>query len=191
MTKLSFYIKYLQKIIPKFLSYIIYKNTRLNEFYILCDKAFLYNLLYFLKQNTFFQFKSLNDICVVDYPNKIQRFEIIYNLVSIRNVNRLFVKTHVSQNGYISSIVSIFNGANWLERENWDMFGVFFANHPDLRRILTDYGFDGFPFRKDFPLTGYVELRYDDELAAIVYEPIEMAQEYRFFNFTSPWEKIK
>ncbi len=128
------------------------------------------------------------DICVTDYPQRENRFELLYCFLSNTSNTRFFVKSFVNELGSVSSLCSIFNSANWLEREAWDLYGVFFINHPNLRRILTDYGFKGFPFRKDFPLTGYVEVRYDDEVSAIVYEPLEVSQEYRSFNFKSPWE---
>jgi NADH-quinone oxidoreductase subunit C len=141
-----------------------------------------------LKRSSLFQFKILGDVCVTDYFIKTKRFELSYNFLSIKKGLRLILKTYVS--GSVQSVANIFKSALWLEREAWDMFGVFFINHPDLRRILTDYGFDGFPMRKDFPLTGYVEVRYDDSISSIVYEPLEMSQEYRLFNFISPWEKV-
>jgi NADH/F420H2 dehydrogenase subunit C len=150
---------------------------------------YIFELISSLKDNTSIQAKILGDICVIDYPAKNERFEVNYNLLSVKYNLRLFVKTYTQ--AYVPSLVPLFNSANWIERECWDMFGIFFLNHPDLRRILTDYGFDGFPLRKDFPLTGYIEIRYDDEKSNIVYEPLEMSQEYRLFNFTSPWEKIK
>jgi NADH:ubiquinone oxidoreductase subunit C len=108
-------------------------------------------------------------------------------LLSLKYKFRLRIKLYVNENEYISSIVGLYSGANWLERENWDMFGIYFTNHPDLRRILTDYGFEGFPFRKDFPLSGYIELRYDDEDRVVVYENLEITQEFRYFDFASPW----
>jgi NADH:ubiquinone oxidoreductase subunit C len=111
-------------------------------------------------------------------------------LLSLKYKFRLRIKLYVNENEYISSIVGLYSGANWLERENWDMFGIYFINHPDLRKILTDYGFEGYPLRKDFPLTGYLELRYDDKKRSIVYENLEISQEYRFFNFSNSWTKI-
>jgi NADH-quinone oxidoreductase subunit C len=145
-------------------------------------------LLEILKNHTKFRFKSLVDITAIDYPSEKNRFKVYYNLLSINMNYRIFIRTEVTEFGYIPSVCSVFMSASWLEREVWDMFGIFFANHPDLRRILTDYGFEGFPLRKDFPLTGYVEVRYDDEQKSVVYEPVELAQEYRLFDFQSPWE---
>lgn len=124
----------------------------------------------------------------IDVPSRQYRFEVIYHFLSLRYNNRIRVKTYTDELTPIDSITPIFEGANWFERETWDMYGVFFSNHPDLRRILTDYGFAGHPFRKDFPLTGYVEVRYDDEVKRVVCEPLELAQEFRKFDLASPWE---
>lgn len=137
----------------------------------------------FLKDHTNSQYKVISDICVVDYPQKKNRFEIVYNLLSIRFNTRLRIKTSINELQTIESITSIFKGANWWEREAWDMYGVFFSNHPDLRRILTDYGFEGYPLRKDFPLTGYTEVRYNELKKRVVNEPISLSQEFRTFNF--------
>ncbi len=189
MSRNFFYLKLLKNCYKKFVDFVILKKNDNNSFQVLVKAENIYPLCISLKRNSLIQLESLNDICVVDYPEKTARFEINYNLLSVKYNFRLFLKTYTSS--YISSLTQIFDSSNWIERECWDMFGVFFINHPDLRRILTDYGFDGFPLRKDFPLTGYIEIRYDDESANIVYEPLEMSQEYRLFNFTSPWEKIK
>uniref|UniRef100_A0A8C0SSI5 NADH dehydrogenase [ubiquinone] iron-sulfur protein 3, mitochondrial n=1 Tax=Canis lupus familiaris TaxID=9615 RepID=A0A8C0SSI5_CANLF len=145
-------------------------------------------VLTFLRDHTNAQFKSLADLTAVDIPTRQNRFEIVYNLLSLRFNSRIRVKTYTDELTPIESTVSVYKAANWYEREIWDMFGVFFANHPDLRRILTDYGFEGHPFRKDFPLSGYVELRYDDEVKRVVAEPVELAQEFRKFDLNSPWE---
>jgi len=187
--KSNFYLNSFLKIYKKFVNYIILKKNETNQLALIVEPVAIYHLAYLLNKDSSNQFKTLNDICVVDYPGKINRFEIIYNLTSIKYNFRLFLKSYTAN--YINSISSIFKSANWIERECWDMFGIFFLEHPDLRRILTDYGFEGFPLRKDFPLTGYIEVRYDDEKSSIVYEPIEMSQEYRLFNFSSPWEKIR
>lgn len=189
MLKRDYYLKLLLNLYKKFVKSIILKKKENNSIYITIKPTDLYETTKNLKNSSLTQFRLLNDICVVDYPEKTNRFELSYNLLSIKCNIRIFIKTYTS--AYIASLSSIFNSSNWIERECWDMFGIFFINHPDLRRILTDYGFEGFPLRKDFPLTGYIEIRYDDEKANIVYEPLEMSQEYRFFNFTSPWEKIK
>ncbi len=136
-------------------------------------------------------FRHLIDICGVDYPDESPRFEIVYNLLSLTHNTRIRVKLRTDEDMAVPSIASIYSAADWFEREVWDMYGVFFSDHPDLRRILTDYGFEGHPLRKDFPLTGYVELRYDDEQKRVVYEPVKLTQEFRTFDFTSPWEGME
>lgn len=187
MSKLNFYLKYFLINLSKFINCITYKKKQFAELNIITSLPFV--LINFLKKSSQFEISCLVDICVVDNPNKMERFEILYNLLSIKQNFRFYIKTFTNLRTW--SLTSLYTSANWLEREVWDMFGIFFINHPDLRRILTDYGFEGFPLRKDFPLTGYVELRYDDEKSNIVYEPLELAQEYRLFLFNSPWEKIK
>ncbi|XP_065065240.1 NADH dehydrogenase [ubiquinone] iron-sulfur protein 3, mitochondrial-like [Rhopilema esculentum] len=161
-----------------------------NELEILVSPDGILPILEFLRDHTNSQFKQLMDMTVVDIPSKPYRFEVVYNLLSLRYNTRIRVKTYTDELTPIDSAVPVFNSANWLERELWDMYGVFFANHPDLRRLLTDYGFEGHPQRKDFPLSGYTELRYDDELKRIVQEPIELAQEFRKFDFRTPWEQF-
>ena len=145
--------------------------------------------LKFLRDHTNCQFKCLIDICAVDYPEREARFEVVYNLLSVRYNTRIRVKTSVNEVTSIESCSSVFKAGNWYEREAWDLYGVFFSNHPDLRRILTDYGFEGHPLRKDFPLSGYVEVRYDELKKRVVCEPTELAQEFRNFDFTSPWNQ--
>jgi NADH dehydrogenase (ubiquinone) Fe-S protein 3 len=147
----------------------------------------LLKMLFFFKNHTNTRFRVLIDICGVDYPSRKDRFEVVYNLLSIQYNSRLRVHTRVDEITPICSVVKIFPAAGWWEREVWDMFGVYFSNHPDLRRILTDYGFEGHPLRKDFPLSGYVEVRYDDSEKRVISEPIEMTQEFRYFDFSSPW----
>lgn len=186
MSRQSYYVKMLLTIYKKLVSSIFTKKSSQDTIFIVSKDN---RITYSLEKNSLMQLKLLNDICVVDYPEKINRFELNYNLLSVKYSFRIFLKTFTQS--YIQSLTRIYNSANWIERECWDMYGVFFINHPDLRRILTDYGFEGFPLRKDFPLTGYIEVRYDDEKSSIVYEPVEMSQEYRLFNFNSPWEKIK
>jgi NADH/F420H2 dehydrogenase subunit C len=185
----NYYLQVFLNLYKKFLNVIILKKSESRSLILVAKSDYIFELISSLKNNSILQAKVLSDICVIDYPAKSERFEINYNLLSPKYNIRFFVKTYTQ--AYVPSLSSLFSGANWTERECWDMFGIFFLNHPDLRRILTDYGFDGFPLRKDFPLTGYIEIRYDDEKSNIVYEPLEMSQEYRLFNFTSPWEKIK
>jgi NADH/F420H2 dehydrogenase subunit C len=148
----------------------------------------LVRVSYFLEKHTNMQFKQLMDLWCVDYLGRNLRFEILYNFLSLRFNTRLILRTHLKQDVGLFSLTSIYSSANWLEREVWDMYGVFFFNHPDLRRILTDYGFEGFPLRKDFPLSGFTEVRYDEEQKRVILEPIEVTQEFRYFDFTSPWE---
>ena len=146
----------------------------------------LVGVLFFIKSSTSSLFNSLSDIAASDFPDKAERFELSYNLLSTKYGSRLLLKLTVGEGDVVPSITTLFPGANWMEREAWDLLGVFFNGHPDLRRILTDYGFEGHPLRKDFPLTGYLEARYDVARARIVYEPVELAQEYRDFSFKSP-----
>ena len=134
------------------------------------------------------QFTTLIDICGVDWPEREQRFDVVYHFLSMRQNQRIRVKVAVREDEIIPSIISVHPSADWFEREVFDMYGVMFSGHPDLRRILTDYGFRGFPLRKDFPTTGYVEVRYDEEQKRVVYEPVRLPQEYRLFDFMSPWE---
>jgi len=143
-----------------------------------------------LRDNPAFLFEQLIDVCGVDYPDRAERFEVVYHLLSVSLNQRIRIKVTTDEDTPVPSVVAVYPSANWFEREAWDMYGVFFADHPDLRRILTDYGFDGHPMRKDFPLTGYVELRYDPDQRRVVYEPVRLQQDFRTFDFTSPWEAI-
>ena len=133
-------------------------------------------------------FKLLVDVTAVDHPEREERFDIVYNLLSVSYNLRVRVKLKVAEDQLVPSVCGIFKSAGWYEREVWDLYGVMFADHPDLRRIMTDYGFEGHPLRKDFPLSGFVEVRYDAEQKRVVYEPVKMAQEFRRFDFLSPWE---
>ncbi len=133
-------------------------------------------------------FEVLIDICGVDYPEREKRFDVVYHLLSPRKNQRIRVKCETDEETPVPSVVDVFPAANWFEREAYDMYGILFSGHPDLRRILTDYGFQGYPLRKDFPLTGYVEVRYDDAQKRVVYEPVKLTQEFRSFDFMSPWE---
>ena len=145
-------------------------------------------LLVFLRDDQNCQFKQLVDVTAVDHPEREARFTVVYNLLSLRQNQRIRVKTAVAEGATVASVTPVFSSANWFEREVWDLFGVFFSGHPDLRRILTDYGFEGHPLRKDFPLTGHVEVRYDADQKRVVYEPVKLTQEFRSFDFMSPWE---
>ncbi|CAA7621000.1 NADH-quinone oxidoreductase subunit C [Candidatus Terasakiella magnetica] len=145
-------------------------------------------VLTFLRDDSGCLFKQLVDVCGVDWPGREQRFDVVYHLLSMKHNQRVRVKVATDEETPVASVTGVFNSANWFEREVWDMYGVLFADHPDLRRILTDYGFDGHPLRKDFPLTGYVEMRYDDEQKRVVYEPVKLTQDFRSFDFLSPWE---
>lgn len=142
----------------------------------------------FLKLHSSSQFKCFIQATAVDYPQRQDRFRVVYNLLSTRFNARIRVQTRVDEITPLESATKVFKGADWFEREIWDMYGVFFHSHPDMRRILTDYGFEGHPFRKDFPLSGYVEVRYDDSEKRVVQEPVEIAQEYRNFDYSTPWE---
>ena len=133
-------------------------------------------------------FEVLIDICGVDYPERENRFDVVYHLLSPRKNQRIRVKCETDEETPVPSVVAVFPAANWFEREAYDMYGILFSGHPDLRRLLTDYGFQGYPLRKDFPLTGYVEVRYDDAHKRVVYEPVKLTQEFRSFDFMSPWE---
>ncbi|AOW28183.1 NADH (or F420H2) dehydrogenase, subunit C [Candida albicans P57072] len=145
----------------------------------------------FLKNNTACQFKQVSDVTAADYPSRTNRFDVVYNLLSVRHNSRIRVKTYANETTPVPSITPLFNGANWFERETYDLFGVFFEGHPDLRRILTDYGFEGHPLRKDFPTTGYTEVRYDEEKKRIIYEPLELTQAWRNFTVgSSVWEPV-
>lgn len=132
----------------------------------------------------------LVDVTALDFPERAERFEVVYQLLSLTQNHRIRVKIKASEDMPVPTVTGVFSAANWLEREVWDMFGIYFSDHPDLRRILTDYGFDGHPLRKDFPLTGYVELRYDEEQKRVVYEPVRLTQDFRRFDFLSPWEGL-
>jgi NADH-quinone oxidoreductase subunit C len=142
----------------------------------------------FLRDDAKCQFTSLVDVCGADYPDRPQRFDVVYHLLSPQLNHRVRVKTQATDTTPVPSIVGIFPSANWYERETFDMYGVLFTGHPDLRRILTDYGFQGHPLRKDFPLSGFVEVRYSEEQKRVVYEPVKLTQEFRSFDFMSPWE---
>lgn len=148
----------------------------------------LTKVLTFLRDDQNCQFKQLLDVTAVDYPERAERFEVVYNLLSYKHNQRIRLKVLADEEDTIPSVTPLFGSANWFEREVWDMYGIPFTGHPDLRRILSDYGFEGHPLRKDFPLTGYVEVRYDEGLKRVVYEPVKLVQDFRSFQFESPWE---
>ena len=176
--------EYLLKVLP-----IYTVNYEKGELTITVPYSKIFQVIQFLRDNTSCQYRTIIDICAVDYPERENRFEVVYNLLSITYNTRIRVKTSINEITPLESITPLFKGADWLEREAWDFYGVFFSNHPDLRRILTDYGFEGHPFRKDFPLSGYVEVCYDEIQKRVVCEPIELSQEYRDFGFASPWDQ--
>jgi NADH-quinone oxidoreductase subunit C len=144
-----------------------------------------------LRDDPKLSFTQLLDVCGTDYPQRPERFEVVYHLLSMNRNVRIRIKLAAAEETPVPSVAGVFPCADWLEREVWDMYGVFFSDHPDLRRILTDYGFEGHPLRKDFPLTGYVEVRYDEGQKRVIYEPVKLAQDFRTFDFLSPWEGIQ
>ena len=151
-------------------------------------RADIVGVLTQLRDDPALLFEQLIDLTGVDYPARAERFDVVYHLLSVRKNVRIRVKTTTDEATPVHSVISVFPNANWYEREAYDMYGILFAGHPDLRRLLTDYGFQGFPLRKDFPLSGHVEVRYDDEQKRVVYEPVRLTQEFRSFDFESPWE---
>lgn len=155
---------------------------------VVVDAARLVDVVKFLREDQRLQFVNFTDLCGADYPAREQRFEVVIHLLSPKYNNRIRVKAMTDERTAVPSITSVFPSADWFEREAYDMYGILFTGHPDLRRILTDYGFEGYPLRKDFPLTGFVEVRYDDEAKRVVYEPVKLPQEFRAFDFLSPWE---
>ncbi len=159
-----------------------------DELSLVTSPASIIKVLTFLRDDQNSQFKQLMDVTAVDYPDREQRFEVVYNLLSLKHNLRVRLKLPADEETQVPSASRVFNSAIWFEREVWDMYGIFFSEHPDLRRILTDYGFEGHPLRKDFPLTGYVEVRYDEDTKRVVYEPVNLIQEFRSFDFMSPWE---
>jgi NADH-quinone oxidoreductase subunit C len=155
---------------------------------ILVDPARIVEVVTFLRDDPACRFVSFIDLCGVDYPGRERRFDVVYHLLSPAHNTRIRIKVEADETTPVASIIDVFPAANWFEREAYDLFGILFSGHPDLRRILTDYGFEGHPLRKDFPLTGFVEVRYDDEQKRVVYERVKLQQEFRNFDFLSPWE---
>ena len=162
-----------------------------NQLFIYIDAEDVISTILFLKTNEKCKFKQLIDITAVDYPQREKRFKIVYLLLSHQNNLRIIISTNIDEKETVRSIIKIFPSANWMEREVFDMYGISFRDHPDLRRILTDYGFKGYPLRKDFPLTGHTEVRYSEDKKKVISEPVKLEQEYRNFDFESPWEGTK
>ncbi len=158
------------------------------ELTLLAERDHIVHLLRFLRDDQQCNFETLIDICGVDYPERSDRFEVVYHLLSMRMNQRIRVRIRTDEETPVPSLTALWPAANWFEREAFDMYGIQFSDHPDLRRILTDYGFEGYPLRKDFPLTGHYEVRYDDLEKRVIYEPVQLTQEYRNFDFLSPWE---
>ncbi|MBF0371968.1 MAG: NADH-quinone oxidoreductase subunit C [Alphaproteobacteria bacterium] len=167
---------------------VLSADVALGELRIEVRATSLLKVLIFLRDDANCLFKQLVDITAVDWPAREQRFEVVYNLLAMKHNQRIRVKVATDEDTPVPSCTGVFSTAIWFEREVWDMFGVLFSDHPDLRRILSDYGFEGHALRKDFPLTGYVELRYDDQQKRVIYEPVKLTQEFRSFDFLSPWE---
>ena len=182
----------LEKTVNSGLSTAVKKSeVNFNQLFVDVNVEDIISTILFLKTNKKCKFKQLIDITAVDYPQREKRFKIVYLLLSHENNLRIIINTNIDEKEIVPSITKIFPSANWMEREVFDMYGVSFKDHPDLRRILTDYGFDGYPLRKDFPLTGHTEVRYSEEKKKVVYEPVKLDQEYRNFDSSSPWEGTK
>ncbi len=183
MNLLSYYREVLKKF--SIIGYILD-----NELCLLIRSKSILKVLTFLKLHSLSQYKVISDICGVDHPELKRRFEVVYNLLSINLNQRIRIKLKTDEFSTVKTCTKIYPGAGWLEREVWDMFGIFFSNNTDLRRILTDYGFEGFPLRKDFPLSGFVEVRYDYKIKKIITEPVELSQAYRLFETSSQWNSL-
>ena len=166
-------------------------RVTLGELVLEVPGARLIALLVFLRDDPRCLFKQLIDICGVDWPERPRRFDVVYHLLSLKLNQRIRLKVQTDEATPVPSAAAIYSAAGWFERETYDLYGVWFSDHPDLRRILTDYGFEGHPLRKDFPLTGFVEVRWDDEQKRVVYEPVKLTQEFRSFDFLSPWEGVR
>jgi NADH-quinone oxidoreductase subunit C len=170
---------------------VLERTIALGELTLVVAPADIVRVLEGLRDDAQCLFEVLIDLCGVDYPEREKRFDVVYHLLSPRRNQRIRVKCETDEDGAVPSAVEVFPAANWFEREAYDMYGILFSGHPDLRRLLTDYGFQGHPLRKDFPLTGYVEVRYDDAQKRVVYEPVKLTQEFRSFDFMSPWEGVE
>lgn len=182
---MSEFLDYLKATYP---DHVLSTELKHGEMMVVTDAAHIVELLTALRDNENCLFRQLVDVCGVDFPDREKRFEVVYNLLSFKYNARIRVKLAVDEQTPVPTVGGVFPAATWFERETWDMYGIVFENHPDLRRILTDYGFEGHAQRKDFPLTGYVELRYDMEQKRVVYEPVKLNQAYRNFDYMSPWE---
>ena len=167
---------------------ILGSEIRHGELALRVERAAIVRVLKFLRDDANCQFRMLVDLCGVDWPERAERFEVVYNLLSLKHNQRIRVKVATDEDTAVPSATSVFSTAGWFEREAWDLYGILFSDHPDLRRLLTDYGFQGHPLRKDFPLTGFVQVRYDEEQKRVVNEPVKLTQEFRGFDFLSPWE---
>lgn len=184
----TLYGKYLVSLMPKYIQeFTVYKD----ELTLHIPPSGVVPVLTILRDHQNAQFKQCMDVCGVDFPSKPNRFEVVYHLQSLRYNSRIRVKTYTDEVKSVPSSCSVFPGNNWHEREAYDMYGIYFSSHPDLRRILTDYGFEGHPLRKDFPLTGYSEVRYDEEKKRIVHEPVELTQAFRYFDYQTPWNAFE
>jgi len=167
---------------------VVSATVAFGELTLIANLANLEALVEFLRDDASCRFSSLVDITAIDHPERAQRFDVVYHFLSMYRNHRIRLKVAVREDEMVPSLIELHPSANWFEREVFDMFGILFSGHPDLRRILTDYGFRGYPLRKDFPTTGYTEVRYDEALKRVVYEPVKLVQEYRQFDFMSPWE---
>ena len=180
-----------KKINSELTTKIINSKINHNQLYLNIDTEDLLEVIIFLKTNGETKFRQLTDITAVDYPENEKRFKLIYLILSHEFNQRIIIDCFINENEIVPTITSIFPSANWMEREVFDMYGIKFKDHPDLRRILTDYGFKGHPLRKDFPLTGHIEVRYNEDEKKVVYEPVKLEQNYRNFDYESPWEGTK
>ena len=177
-----------EKLAAAFPQDVLRREVAHDELIVSVRREAIGRVLQFLRDDPGCRFDVLVDICGVDYPERAERLEVVYNLLSLTHNRRIRLKVTTDEQTPVPSATAVYSAAGWFERECWDLLGVYFADHPDLRRILTDYGFEGHPLRKDFPLTGYVEVRYDEEQKRVVYEPVKLKQEFRSFDFLSPWE---
>ena len=183
------FVSEIAELINSLLTFCKFKiSVRKNEISLSCSNNDCKKVILFLKDNPSFNLDTLIDITAIDYPNETKRFTVVYNLLSVTKNFRIKIKLKISEQESVLSICDIFSSANWYEREIWDLFGIKFSEHPDLRRLLTDYDFEGHPLRKDFPLTGFTQVRYDEELNKVISEPVKLDQAYRNFDNLSPWE---